>query len=172
MDVLCLNIAEAFCLHQVRWFPSLGLEGMASSCAREDSGWTLGNSTSLKGWSGTAMGCPERWWSHRAWWCSKSVWMLCWGTWFSENQCWRANGWTGWSCGSFPTLAILWFYVLLILVNLEYKNTVYWKLRSDKPLLLDSDSSRNTEEISKFCSFSVTQLIRSQKISRWADNKD
>jgi len=54
----------------------------------------------------------------------------------------------------------------------EYKNTVYWKLRSDKPLLLDSDSSRNTEEISKFCSFSVTQLIRSQKISRWADNKE
>jgi len=37
---------------------------MASSCAREDSGWTLGNITSLKGWSGTGMGCPERWWSH------------------------------------------------------------------------------------------------------------
>ena len=55
----------------------IGLEGMASSCAREDSGWTLGNTTSLKGWSGTGMGCPERWWSHRAWWCSKSVWMLC-----------------------------------------------------------------------------------------------
>ena len=36
--------------------------------------------------------------------------MLCWGTWFSENHWWRANGWTGWSCGSFPTLAILWFY--------------------------------------------------------------
>ena len=87
----------------------IGLEGMASSCAREDSGWTLGNTTSLKGWSGTGMGCPERWWSHRAWWCSKSVWMLCWGTWFSENPWWRANGWTGWSCGSFPTLAILWF---------------------------------------------------------------
>ena len=66
--------------------------------------------TSLKGWSGTGMGCPERWWSHRAWWCSKSVWMLCWGTWFSGNHWWRANGWTGWSCGSFPTLAILWFY--------------------------------------------------------------
>ena len=31
-------------------------EGTASSCAREDSGWTLGNTTSLKGWS-------ERWWS-------------------------------------------------------------------------------------------------------------
>ncbi len=37
----------------------IGREGMASSCAREDSGWTLGNSTSLKGWSRTAMGCPE-----------------------------------------------------------------------------------------------------------------
>ena len=51
--------------------------GNGSSCTREDSGWTLGNTTSLKGWSGTGMGCPERWWSHRAWWCSKSVWMLC-----------------------------------------------------------------------------------------------
>ena len=39
----------------------IGLEGMASSCAREDSGWMLGNTTSLKGWSGTGMGCPERW---------------------------------------------------------------------------------------------------------------
>ena len=28
------------------------------------SGWTLGNTTSLKGWLGTGMGCPERWWSH------------------------------------------------------------------------------------------------------------
>ena len=43
----------------------IGLEGMASSCAREGSGWTLGNTTSLKGWSGTGMGCPERWWSHQ-----------------------------------------------------------------------------------------------------------
>jgi len=53
-------------------------------------------------------GLPERWWSHRVWWCSKSVWMLCWGTWFSERHWLWANGWTGWSCGSFPTLAILW----------------------------------------------------------------
>ena len=73
-------------------------------------GWMLGNTTSLKGWSGTGMGCPERWWSHWSWWCSKSIWMLCWGTWFSENHWWWANGWTGWSCGSFPTLAFLWFY--------------------------------------------------------------
>jgi len=56
------------------------------------------------------MGCPERWWSHRPWWCSKSVWMLCWGTWFSGTHWWWVDGWTGWSCGSFPTLAILWFY--------------------------------------------------------------
>ena len=28
----------------------IGREGMASSCAREGSGWTLGNTTSLKGW--------------------------------------------------------------------------------------------------------------------------
>jgi len=91
----------------------IGLEGMASSCAREDSGWTLGNATSLKGWSGTGMGCPERWWGHQVWWCSKSVWMLCWGTWFSENIGeGQTNGWTGWSCGPFPTLAILWFYDL------------------------------------------------------------
>ena len=32
----------------------IGLEGIASSCAREGSGWMLGNATSLKGWSGTA----------------------------------------------------------------------------------------------------------------------
>jgi len=31
-------------------------------------------------------------------------------SWFSENYWWWVNGWTGWSCGSFPTLAILWFY--------------------------------------------------------------
>ena len=34
----------------------IGLEGMASSCAREGSDWTLGNTTSLKGgvrhWNG------------------------------------------------------------------------------------------------------------------------
>ena len=55
----------------------IGLEGMASSCARKDSGRMLGNTTSPKGWSGTAMGCPERWWSHRPWRCSKKAWMLC-----------------------------------------------------------------------------------------------
>ena len=55
----------------------IGLEGMASSCAREGSGWPLGNTTSLKVWSGTGMGCPERWWSHRPWRCSRNIWTLC-----------------------------------------------------------------------------------------------
>ena len=34
---------------------------------QEGSGWMLVGTTSLKGWSGTGMGCPEKWWSHRAW---------------------------------------------------------------------------------------------------------
>jgi len=38
----------------------IGLEGMASSFPREGSGWTLGNTISLKGWSGPGTGCPER----------------------------------------------------------------------------------------------------------------
>ena len=38
-----------------------------------DSGWTLGNTTSLKEWSGTEIGCPERWWTHRPWRCSRNV---------------------------------------------------------------------------------------------------
>ena len=33
----------------------IGLEGMTSSCARGGSGWALGNTTSLKEWSGTGM---------------------------------------------------------------------------------------------------------------------
>ena len=71
--------------------------------------WTLGNTT-LKEWSGTGMGCPGTWWSHRPWKCSRNVWTLCWGTWFSENYWWWVDGWTRWSCGSFSTLVILWFY--------------------------------------------------------------
>ena len=88
----------------------IGVEGMASSCAREGSGWTLANTTSLKEWSGTGMGCPERWWSHWPWRCSRNVWTLRWGTCFSENHWWWVNVWTGWSCGSFPTFVILWSY--------------------------------------------------------------
>ena len=41
--------------------------------------------TTLRGWSDTGIGYPERWWNHRPWRCSKDVWMLCWRMWFSEN---------------------------------------------------------------------------------------
>jgi len=104
----------------------IGLQGTASSCAREGSDWMLGNATSLKGWSGTGMGCPERWWSHWPWRCSRNIWMLCWGTWVSENHWWWANFWTGWSCGSFPTLAILWFYELEALWGTDYTSESYY----------------------------------------------
>ena len=56
------------------------------------------------------MGCPGRWWNHWPWRCLRNVWTLCWGIWFSEKCWWWVDGWTGWSCGSFPTLVILWFY--------------------------------------------------------------
>ena len=88
----------------------MGLEGMASSCTRGDSGWTLGNTTSLKGWSGTGMGCPERWWSHQP----GSVQGMF-------RRCVEGHGlvgtigdrWTvGWPCRSFPALVILWFYAV------------------------------------------------------------
>jgi len=101
---------------------------MASSCAKEGSGWTLGNTT-LKGWSGTGMGCPGKWWSHRPWRCSRNGWMLCWGTWLSENHWWWVNGWTGWSCGSFPTLVILWFYSMILWIRFSKLEIRGWGLR-------------------------------------------
>jgi len=59
---------------------------------------------------GTGMGCPGRWWSHRPWRCSRNVWTLYWGTWFSESYWSWVDGWTGWSCGSLPNLVTLWCY--------------------------------------------------------------
>lgn len=38
---------------------TIGLEGVISSCVRENSGWTLGNTSPREG-SGVGMGCP-RW---------------------------------------------------------------------------------------------------------------
>ena len=37
---------------------------MTSSCTRGDSGWTLGNTSSQREWSGAGMGYPGRWWCH------------------------------------------------------------------------------------------------------------
>jgi len=36
------------------------LDGMDSSCGREDSGCMLGNTSSPKEWSGNGTGCTER----------------------------------------------------------------------------------------------------------------
>ena len=52
----CSELGLAFSLV----YPVIGLEGMTSSCAREGSGCTLGNTT-LKEQSSTGMGCLGRW---------------------------------------------------------------------------------------------------------------
>jgi len=113
---ICFSHARAHVEH------GMSMEFMASSCAREDSGWTLGNTASLKGWSGTDMGCPERRWSHQP----------CEGVQREVGCCveghglartigeGRANGWTEWSCGSFPTLVILWFYESVFSLTSKY----------------------------------------------------
>ena len=38
---------------------------------------------SLRGWSGTGMACPGRWWSRRPWQCSRGIWMRSYAIWFS-----------------------------------------------------------------------------------------
>jgi len=53
--------------------PKCKLEGVASSCARGDSGWILGTVSSLKEWPGTGMGCPGRWWGHPPGKCFRNV---------------------------------------------------------------------------------------------------
>ena len=69
---------------------------------------------SLKGWSGTGMGCPEGWWSHWPWRRSRNIWMLCWGTWFNENRC------DGWMVGLGDLFLPLWFYVSMMLCSFPY----------------------------------------------------
>jgi len=58
----------------------IGLEGVASSCTRGDSGWILGKNYSPRQWSGVGMGCPGRWWNHHPWKYSRSVSVLYSGT--------------------------------------------------------------------------------------------
>jgi len=55
---------------------------MASNCPRGDSGWMLGEISSLKVRPGTGMGCPGRCWTHRPRRCSKIIythWGICTG---------------------------------------------------------------------------------------------
>ena len=97
----------------------IGLEGMASSCAREGSGWTLGNGASLKGWSGTGMGCSGGWWSHWLWRCSKSIWMLCWGTWLARTigEGRMVDWMILWVFSNLSDSMILWFYDIFYLIE-------------------------------------------------------
>jgi len=104
----------------------------------------------LKGWSGTGMGCPERWWSHQPGRCSRNIWPLCWGTWFSETHWWRADGWTGWSCGSFPTLAILWFYDSMIPCHLSSKSYINDKSSLAINYLQNEQNKREGNMYSRF----------------------
>ena len=60
-----------------------------------NSGWTLGKNYFLKEWSDAGMGCPDRWWNRCPWRCSKKVWVLYWGTWFSEETL-VIGRWLGW----------------------------------------------------------------------------
>lgn len=66
LDILTIRISN------VMWrFPTLafyliwGLEGVASSCAREDLDWVLGKISLWKGLSNIGMGSPVKWWSHQ-----------------------------------------------------------------------------------------------------------
>ena len=66
-----------FCQWDLQRYGAVSVGVAFSQKEGQTSKYSFKGTTSLKGWSGTGMGCPERWWSHRAWWCSKSVWMLC-----------------------------------------------------------------------------------------------
>lgn len=54
------------------WWPVPGPEVMARSCIREGSGWMLGNSSSLRGWSGTV----TAWQSTSVWTVLSETWLL------------------------------------------------------------------------------------------------
>jgi len=66
------------------------------------------------------------------WRCSKRVWMLCWGTWFSENHWWRVNEWLDWM--------ILWVFSNLsdsmILWFMFFYFYFLWKARNNRCILL------------------------------------
>ena len=77
-----------------------------------------GNTSLQKALLSTGMGSPGRWLSHHPWMCLKTVWMWCSGMWFSRGLLvrvvWLGCGWTRWSSRSFPTWAILWFYLWVL----------------------------------------------------------
>ena len=52
------------------WVARIVLEGLTSSCTREDAGWMLGEISLPKECSGTGTGCPGRQLGHHPWSCS------------------------------------------------------------------------------------------------------
>ena len=74
-----------------------------------DSGWTLGDSAFPEEWSGTGMGCPGRWWSHRPWRCSRNI--------VEGHGLVRAigNRWTVGLDDFVGLFQLLWFYASMIL---------------------------------------------------------
>ena len=87
----------------------------------------------MREWSGTRMGSPGRWCSHCCWRCSRNIYTLHWGIWFSGKYGWYVDDWTGWSCrspstigdsvitslGSILLLLLFFFYMLL-------KSSISW----------------------------------------------
>ena len=46
---------------------------MTSCCTGAGLGWRLGNVPAQMEWSGTGVGCPEKWLGHHSWRCSGTV---------------------------------------------------------------------------------------------------
>jgi len=93
--------------------------------------------------------------------------MLCWGTWFSENHWWRVNGWTGWSCGSFPTLVILWFYDFFGWKLLKIVRNVHDKQAAGFPALLISFFPKEVLQRSWELERSEKKVRSAQAVTLW-----
>lgn len=89
---------------------------MTSSCMRTSLDWTVGKSSSLKGWSS----CPGKWWNHLPCKCSKGAWMWHLVVIFSVEWLSWVNAWTRWYWRSFPIIMILWFYDFLCFMGLPW----------------------------------------------------
>jgi len=55
---------------------AIGHEEMEWSCVRGNSDWTLGNGSSLRGWSVTETGSPGKWSQYQACQSARSIWMM------------------------------------------------------------------------------------------------
>lgn len=58
---------------------------IASSCARQVSGWIFGKITSLQEWFSIGIACPGRWWRHHPMKRSENKWMQHLMMWFGDH---------------------------------------------------------------------------------------